>query len=266
MLHRPKNELWRPHLIPSRHFVYASPSVDLDRGESLLFVKYHDQFNKRLTYSGSVNFFEDDRVSTRIPNIRKLCNLDDTIPIRLLDVDSLTTFSLISASWTFKSQNLHTGSVLIVQKWPQVDVSVGSGKLCFPAYARHHYTSTSLAIFNPLLGKALHEQAVDGLYTDVALVPATPMNNNHFRLTAHKNVLATVVWFKAAFESVIDDLRITHPSLDNGRDSEGFPCIRISPGSTGPSSIGDQMLNRVDSPSRLLRVSRAYGCCGDRGG
>ena len=184
MLHRPKNEFWRPHLIPSRHFVYASPSVDLDRGESLLFVKYHDQFNKRLTYSGSMNFFEDDRVSTRIPNIRKLCNLDDTIPIRLLNVDSLTTFSLISASWTFKSQNLHTGSVLIVQKWPQVDVSVGSGKLCFPAYARHRYTSTSLAIFNPLLGKALHQQAVDGLYTDVALVPATPTNNNHFRLTA----------------------------------------------------------------------------------
>src|SRR5271155_4217139 len=66
---------------------------------------------------------------------------------------------------------------------------------------RHQYTSTSLAVVNPLLGKALHEQAVNGLYTDLALLSATSNSENAFRLTAHRSVLATVPFFKSAFES-----------------------------------------------------------------
>ena len=170
----------------------------MHRGESLLFIKYHDGLHKRLTFYGTIDFSEYDEVSTRLPSIRKLCNLDDKTPIRLLNVASLTTFSVISATKTFKEQELQTGSVLIVQIWQQTNVKGSFGYLIFPAYARHQYTSTSLAIVNPLLGKALHEQAINGLYTDLALLSA---RKNAFRLTAHRSVLATVPFFKTAFES-----------------------------------------------------------------
>src|SRR5271154_89235 len=106
----------------------------LHRGDSLLFIKYHDELHKRVTFYGTIDFSEYDEVSTRLPNIRKLCNLDDKTPIRLLNVASLTTFSVISATKTFKEQELQTGSVLIAQICPQTNVKGSFGYLVFPAY------------------------------------------------------------------------------------------------------------------------------------
>ena len=169
---------WKPH---SRrpNFIFVHPSVKVLQNQSLekmpscnlLFIKFSDNLRNTLRFCGTVPFFDDELISTKIPHIRKLCNMTEHDTIQILDIVKKNQYYLVETSNTFKQQRLRTGSVLIVSKnWIDKSVDRLHKGLRFPPYGQHSYGGCTLLDYtNPMLGAALYEQAKAGKYTDVTL-------------------------------------------------------------------------------------------------
>lgn len=197
---------------PRRHdlnFIFVHPSVEPPLNQSLektpsckLFVKYSDNFHNTLRFCGTVPFFEDELISTKIPHIRNLCNMNEYCMIQIQDIVAKNQYYMIEASKTFKQQRLRMGSILIVSK-NCIDESydrIHKG-LSFPPYGQHSYGGCTFFDYpNPTLGAALYDQAKAGKYTDVTLLSSKREAEEQLRLTVHKNVLTTIPYFRAFFE------------------------------------------------------------------
>jgi hypothetical protein len=204
---RPSERPWEPDDSASHRFIYVSPSIASDRDlarQKLMFVKYHDpaHFACALRFCGTLRFSEDKIVFARFHHRRKLCGIKSTIKIQLLDVFSLSQFFYIETSNSFKEVGLQTGSIVVAQEGTPVKEFVlrerNSG-LAFPPYGMHCRNQND-STPSTTLGKSLYRQAVDCQFVDVAFLSLSE-SVSRFRLTAHKNVLATVPYFKAAFQS-----------------------------------------------------------------
>jgi hypothetical protein len=203
------NKDWEPR---SRepNFIYVHPSVKVLQSQSLdptpscnlLFIKLLDSLRNTLRFCGTVSFVEDELIATKIPYIRKLCNVTGFSRIYIHSITANDRYDMVETSKTFKEQTLQTGSILIVSKDP-IDKSVDPKHkdLRFPPYGQHSYCACALLDdANIMLGAALYEQAKEGKYTDLTLLSAKREGEEQLRLAVHKNVLTTIPYFKALFE------------------------------------------------------------------
>ena len=208
-----ERQSWNPSRC-TKNFIFVSPSlmkslsysIQIAPRYNLLIIKFHNEITDTLDFVGTVPFFENELVSTRLRHIRKLC-LTDNQPLQLLDVVTKSQFYLVDPSKTFKEQKLRTGSILIVQYWnEETSLKVEASRrlqkgLLFRPYMTHIYDkyATNGGV-NPIVGSGLYEQAKDEKYTDVVLVSAKVDGVDQLRLGAHRMILATIPRFKTTFE------------------------------------------------------------------
>ena len=179
--------------------------------------------------------------------------------IQLLNILSQAGFFIVDISKTFEEQDLRMGSIVVVQHGPNMLSTLQMRPLALPPYGTH--------IPPPLrtisLGDELYQQAMEGRYTDVVFLSTQEdSKQSSYCLNAHKNVLATVSYFKTAFESGMKE-------SNKGSESEPL-TFETPPGATILTMkhflsflyLRDYpLLARctIESLSRLLSVSDYYG-------
>jgi len=196
---------WKPDLPQplQQHVIFVSSRIKAHLDESLLFVKLFrsSQNGNQLSFCGIIPFRGDEVVLQRVHHLRRLCGLTNTLKIQILKVCSRTSYCWVDVSATFKEQKLGTGSVVVLQEGSRVSPSrepVG-GLVLGPYGVQRPGDCTSRSSGNAMIGEQLYRQALVGKYTDVVI--SNTQEDYQFRFTAHKNVLGTVPYFKAVFES-----------------------------------------------------------------
>jgi hypothetical protein len=200
-VYRPFKTEWTPD--PDRNqYIFVSPSSPGHEQQSLIFVKFYDRSCRHLRFCGTLGFVDNEIFFTKFHHLRKLCDIRDNIKVLLLRIHSEKCYYHIDISNSFTQEDLCMGSLVIVQegtmtkpvqKDPQFDLK-------FPAYGKHRASPSIIP--TSTIGDKLFQQALDNLYTDIVFVSEQEVPREpQFRLAAHKNVLATVPYFRAAFES-----------------------------------------------------------------
>lgn len=193
---RPSDTIWNHPTTSGYQFVYITSHRPNLPHKSLMFVKFWDREKRTLTFCGSLLVSHDKPVADRFNHIRKMCGVtDESLKMILLDVFSKTYFRRVDLTLNFRKQGLRTGAVLVLQTSESTIATRPQTGLANPPYNTHQYENLDV---NPdSLGMKLYQQACSGHYTDVVIsLTASPVN-----LFAHKNVLATVPYFKTCFES-----------------------------------------------------------------
>lgn len=176
--------------------------------------------------------------------------------VQLLDIFSATQFYFIDISKSFIEQNLRTGSIVVAQEGAPVKAlrEPNSG-LAFPPYGSHvKRQSTSISG----LGANLYLQARLGQFTDVTLL-STSDSESPFELTAHKNVLATVPYFKVVFQSGMKEsanpaaIQLESPPWTTRWTMERFIMFVYLRNSSSLATDTIEML------SKMIRLSDYYG-------
>jgi hypothetical protein len=193
---RPTDCIWNPK---THRFVYVLPSRLADK-EHLLFIKcfWNSTTKKQLVYHGTISVSDTTTILDRLKHIKRICGADSFSNVQILKILSSIHFMVVDISKTVKENELHTGSVLVIQqKLKEITPNILASGLVYKPYGKHSFRLPKLE--NPVL-KALFQQVLRGEWTDVIL--SGPRNGtNTFQFTVHKNMITMIPYFQSLFTS-----------------------------------------------------------------
>jgi hypothetical protein len=257
---RPSKKAWdgeRGNPVP---FIYISPSIDENRDQFLVFIKFLECTPKgeyKIRYCGSIRVRPDDRLLARMPHVRRLCGIDDLKPIRLVGRRDASGWHTIQRDIRF-GQYFRMGSILQVTdiEGEYNDDEITSLKNTIP------YSDPSTSPHGPVLGIQLYQQAIASDFTDVVFL-SSPESEYTFRFAGHKNVLCTIPYFKTLFASGMRECQGTEanplsievqvpPWIEEYlfRDFLSFAYLR------DPSNFN---LLTIEALSAMIRIGDYYG-------
>ena len=195
---RPCDEPWKQQINPGHQFVYITSRKKIPK-HSLVFIKFWDREKRMLTFRGAIPVSQDQIVADRFNHILQICGATDIcLKLRLINIFSKTQYRGVDLTRSFEDQGLQTGAILILQAHKEPISTEPQTGLVNPPYAQHQYKLFDINSHS--FGMKLYQQARSNQYTDV-VISSRDMDGSLVKLSAHKNVLATIPYFKTCFES-----------------------------------------------------------------